>query len=226
MFEPLSCSKSCNVWTRARTGGDAAEPGRLAVTYLQLAHNEWDPAAKTSQAEGAVLLRPRRRARPDAIERLIGSLTRLLDPTAARPPRPRPGRGGWRSPSSRPVGGAWLLDGLWQRLGIDTLLRRLAAGRGGTRSWNGCCSHSSRTGRWRRPRSWPRPAGSPSEHHRRPRQRRRLLPGHGLAPHGRTRSRTGVFDQGRPAQPRSRPDLLRHHQHLLRDRGPRRAGLA
>jgi hypothetical protein len=29
---------------------------------------------------------------------------------------------------SRPLGGAWLLDGLWQRLGIDTLLRRLAAG--------------------------------------------------------------------------------------------------
>jgi hypothetical protein len=29
---------------------------------------------------------------------------------------------------SRPLGGAWLLDGLWQQLGIDTLLRRLAAG--------------------------------------------------------------------------------------------------
>ena len=29
---------------------------------------------------------------------------------------------------SRPLGGAWLLDGLWHRLGIDTLLRRLAAG--------------------------------------------------------------------------------------------------
>ena len=28
----------------------------------------------------------------------------------------------------RPLGGAWLLDGLWHRLGIDTLLRRLAAG--------------------------------------------------------------------------------------------------
>ena len=36
---------------------------------------------------------------------------------------------------SRPLGGAWLLDGLWHRLGIDTLLRRLAgrhpAGPGG-----------------------------------------------------------------------------------------------
>ena len=29
---------------------------------------------------------------------------------------------------SRPLGGAWLLDRLWHRLGIDTLLRRLAAG--------------------------------------------------------------------------------------------------
>jgi hypothetical protein len=28
----------------------------------------------------------------------------------------------------RPLGGAWLLDGLWHRLGIDTLLCRLAAG--------------------------------------------------------------------------------------------------
>ena len=33
---------------------------------------------------------------------------------------------GLESTESRPLGGAWLLGGLWQRLGIDTLLRRLA----------------------------------------------------------------------------------------------------
>src|SRR5690606_41402564 len=32
--------------------------------------------------------------------------------------------------ASRPLGGAWLLDGLWHRLGIDTLPRRDAAGTG------------------------------------------------------------------------------------------------
>jgi hypothetical protein len=33
---------------------------------------------------------------------------------------------GLESTESRPLVGAWPLGGLWQRLGIDTLLRRLA----------------------------------------------------------------------------------------------------
>jgi hypothetical protein len=66
-----------------------------------------------------------------AVERLITSLTRLLgvEPATSGPDRARvSGVPGLEFTDSRPVGGAWLLDGVWRQLGIDTLLRRLAAG--------------------------------------------------------------------------------------------------
>jgi hypothetical protein len=101
------------------------------VSYLQLAHNEWDPTAKTARTK--VLYSFGRVDQLDraAIERLIGALTRVVgvEPAAAGPDRSRAvGVPGLEFVESRPLGGAWLLDGLWQRLGIDTLLRRLAAG--------------------------------------------------------------------------------------------------
>ena len=109
------------------------------VSYLQLAHNEWDPAAKTARTK--VLYSFGRADQLDraAIERLIAALTRLLgtEPRRRRgPDRARAvGVPGLVFTESRPLGGAWLLDGLWHRLGIDTLLRRLAgrhpAGPGG-----------------------------------------------------------------------------------------------
>jgi hypothetical protein len=66
-----------------------------------------------------------------AIERLITALTRVvgIEPASAGPDRARVvGVPGLEFVESRPLGGAWLLDRLWHRLGIDTLLRRLAAG--------------------------------------------------------------------------------------------------
>jgi DDE family transposase len=99
------------------------------VSYLQLAHNEWDPAAKTARTK--VLFSFGRADQLDraAVERLIGALTRLVgtEPAASGPDRTRVvGVPGLEFSESRPVGGAWLLDGLWHRLGIDSLLRRLA----------------------------------------------------------------------------------------------------
>lgn len=101
------------------------------VSYLQLAHNEWDPAAKTARTK--VLYSFGRADRLDraAIERLIAALTRVVgvEPAATGPDRARAvGVPGLEFVESRPLGGAWLLDGLWRRLGIDVLLRRLAAG--------------------------------------------------------------------------------------------------
>jgi hypothetical protein len=101
------------------------------VSYLQLAHNEWDPAAKTARTK--VLYSFGRADQLDraAIERLITALTRVVGVEAvpAGPDRARVvGVPGLEFVESRPLGGAWLLDGLWHRLGIDTLLRRLAAG--------------------------------------------------------------------------------------------------
>src|SRR5689334_11393334 len=102
------------------------------VTYLQLAHSEWDPAAKSSRTNVLDSLGRAHELDRAAIERLIASLTRLLgvEPaTGLGPERARVvGVPGLAFTDSRPVGGAWLLDRLWQQLGIDTLLARLAAG--------------------------------------------------------------------------------------------------
>ena len=101
------------------------------MSYLQLAHNEWDPAVKTSRTK--VLYSFGRADQLDraGIERLIAALTRVVGVEAASSGRDRArvvGVPGLEFVESRPLGGAWLLDGLWHRLGIDTLLRRLAAG--------------------------------------------------------------------------------------------------
>jgi transposase len=98
------------------------------VGYLQLAHNEWD--ARAGHSVVRVLHSFGREDVIDraAIERLIGSLERWLDPDA--PPRPAAGTGpGLRFVESRPIGGAWALDGIWRALGIDRTLERLLAGR-------------------------------------------------------------------------------------------------
>ncbi|MCY7341086.1 MAG: IS1634 family transposase [Pseudonocardia sp.] len=101
------------------------------VSYLQLAHNEWDPTAKTARTK--VLYSFGRADQLDraAIERLIAALTRVvgIEAVSTGPDRVRAvGVAGLEFVESRPLGGAWLLDGLWHRLGIDLLLRRLAAG--------------------------------------------------------------------------------------------------
>jgi transposase len=98
------------------------------VGYLQLAHNEWD--AKAGHSVVRVLHSFGREDLIDraAIERLIGSLERWLDPHA--PPRPAAGAGpGLRFVESRAIGGAWALDGLWRALKIDRTLSRLLTGR-------------------------------------------------------------------------------------------------
>ncbi len=96
------------------------------VRYLQLAHNQWDPASKTSRMK--VLYNFGRAEDVDraGIERLIASLTRLLD-TAVTSEAAEPGAG-LSFCESRPLGGAWLLDGLWSRLGIGTAMRKLLGG--------------------------------------------------------------------------------------------------
>jgi hypothetical protein len=89
-----------------------------AVRYLQLVHNEWDPAAKSAKMR--VLHNFGREDQLDkaAIERLAGSLGRLLEPGRAAALR----EPGLSYQGSVAYGGPWLLDQLWQRLGIGAIL--------------------------------------------------------------------------------------------------------
>jgi hypothetical protein len=96
------------------------------VRYLQLAHNEWDPASRSSKTK--VLHSFGREDDLDraAIERLVTSLTQLLDPARAAA---LTGPGDLAYLGSRPLGGTHVLDGLWHRLGLDAAIGRCLAGR-------------------------------------------------------------------------------------------------
>jgi hypothetical protein len=96
------------------------------VRYLQLAHNEWDAAAGMSRAR--VIHNFGREDQLDraALARLVRSVSRFLDPEQALAAS---ADGELVFVGSRPFGGAWLLDQLWRRLGIDAAIRRAVAGR-------------------------------------------------------------------------------------------------
>ena len=97
-----------------------------AVRYLQLAHNEWDAAAGVSRTKVLHSFGREDDLDRPAIERLIAALTKLLDPTAAAALGAPPDM---TFTDSRPIGGAHLLDGLWQRLGIGAAIREALTGR-------------------------------------------------------------------------------------------------
>jgi hypothetical protein len=96
------------------------------ASYLQLVHNQWDPAAQASRTKILYSFGRTDQVERAAIGRLIASLSRLLDPAAAL-----------RATASseltfleaRPLGGAHVLDGVWHRLGIDQVMATLLAGR-------------------------------------------------------------------------------------------------
>jgi hypothetical protein len=98
-----------------------------AIRYLQLAHNEWDPVAKASKTRVLYSFGREDQLDVTGVRRLVEALSRLLDPTdalAAAAPA------GLSFVESRPLGGAWLLDGLWRQLGIDKIMRGMVgAGR-------------------------------------------------------------------------------------------------
>jgi Transposase DDE domain len=100
--------------------------GGQVVRYLQLAHNEWDAQAGVSRTKVLHSFGREDELDRPAIQRLVAALTRLLDPAAAAS---LAGPADMAFTESRPMGGAYALDGLWQRLGIGAAVREALAGR-------------------------------------------------------------------------------------------------
>jgi hypothetical protein len=96
------------------------------VRYLQLAHNTWDPQAKRSKVQVLYNFGREDANNRAALQRLIVSVARFLDPDRALAATAGEGL---EFIESRPLGGIWALDGLWRRLGIDQTMRRLLTGR-------------------------------------------------------------------------------------------------
>src|SRR6516225_8010857 len=95
------------------------------VRYLQLAHNVWDPAAKRSRVQVIYNFGREEPATREALERLVASVARHLEPGKARAIT----ADGLEFAESRPLGGTHVLDALWDRLGIGPALRELLTGR-------------------------------------------------------------------------------------------------
>jgi hypothetical protein len=96
------------------------------VSYLQLAHNERHPETGNSVAK--VIHNFGRAEQVDrvALTRLVSSISRFLTPEQAT----AAAHGAEvEIIDSRPLGGAWTLDRVWERLGIGAAIRRVATGR-------------------------------------------------------------------------------------------------
>jgi hypothetical protein len=114
--------------TTARKNQDGA-----VVRYLALAHNQRVGAA--TKANVLLNLGREDRLDPDGLRRLVRSINRYLgeadtDGTdAAVATGADTATDGLRLIASRPAGTAWLLDGLWKALDVDTALRKVLGGR-------------------------------------------------------------------------------------------------
>jgi hypothetical protein len=96
------------------------------VSYVQLAHNVWDPGHQQSRAQVIHSFGREDQLDRDGLARLVRSIGRFLEPGQALE--------AWASEelrflSSRPMGGAWALDQLWRRLGVGEAIARVASAR-------------------------------------------------------------------------------------------------
>ena len=96
------------------------------VRYLQLAQNYWDPVGRQAKAQVVHSFGREDQLDRQALIRLARSITRLVEPGMGV------GEGGSGElvfSESRSMGGALVLDHLWQQMGIDKSIKRLLSGR-------------------------------------------------------------------------------------------------
>src|ERR687898_2145775 len=96
------------------------------VSYLQLAHNQRNPQTGTSTAKVIHNFGRAEQIDRDALARLVASISRYLTPEQAAAAA---GGGEVEVLDSRRLGGSWVLDRIWERLGIGAAIRRAAEGR-------------------------------------------------------------------------------------------------
>jgi hypothetical protein len=88
------------------------------VRYVQLAHNH--RKGRSTQAEVLLQLGREDRLDMEGLRRLVGSISRYLDGAGALGPTGP--EAALAVQSSRTLGSVWLLEGLWQRLGVADAL--------------------------------------------------------------------------------------------------------
>ncbi len=96
------------------------------MTYLQLAHNERHPVTGVPVAKVIHNFGRADTVDKDALARLVSSISRVLDASATGAPGVN---GDVAIIDSRRLGGAFVLDQMWERLGIAAALRGVAEGR-------------------------------------------------------------------------------------------------
>ncbi len=95
------------------------------VRYLHLAHNEWDPTAGRSVPKILHSFGREDHLDRPALTRLVACLSKLLDPADALTAT---AGSELAFVESRPYGGAYVLDALWRRLHLDTIVGNLLQG--------------------------------------------------------------------------------------------------
>ncbi len=96
------------------------------VSYVQLAHNVWDAEKQQSRTQVIHNFGREDQLDREALRRLVRSISRFLDPEQALSAQAPEGT---RFLRSVPMGGAWVLDHLWRRLGVASGIVRVAARR-------------------------------------------------------------------------------------------------
>jgi len=95
------------------------------VRYIQLAQNQWDPQARCAKAKVLFNFGREEEVDREALKRLVRSINRFLGPEETLRYEAETGAAPLKFISSRPLGGAWVLDRLWEELGIKGVIESL-----------------------------------------------------------------------------------------------------